>query len=117
MNAEKICAEKSKKPVSMLPKIPIPTAAIRKGGPAFTQKQSILAPVFRSIFPSRTESLIHFAAEGYPPMVAESKIPPQLSGILKSFVTGRKSFEKNSAALLLQIKTESAIKGKSAGIT
>lgn len=101
----------------MLPKTPIPTALIRKGGPAFTQKQSIFEAVFRSRKPPQTESLMHFAAAGYPPMAAASKIPPQFSGIFKSFVIGRKSFEKNSAAELLQIKTESAIKGKSAGIT
>ena len=57
------------------------------------------------------------AAEGYPPKIAGTRIPPQFSGIFKSFVKGFKSFAKKSEAELLQIKTESAINGKSEGIT
>ena len=37
ITAEKNCAAKSRKPVPMLPKTPIPTAEIKKGGPALTQ--------------------------------------------------------------------------------
>ena len=58
-----------------------------------------------------------FAAAGYPPMTAERRIPPQCSGIRKSLVAGRRIIPKKSAAALLQMKTESAINGKSAGIT
>ena len=58
-----------------------------------------------------------FAAAGYPPIKAESKIPPQFFGILRKEVRGRKIISKKTAALLLQIKTERAINGKTAGIT
>ena len=60
---------------------------------------------------------MHFAAAGYPPMRAESSIPPQFLGMWNNFVKGCKITLKKSAAELLQMKTESAINGKSEGIT
>ena len=61
---EKSCAKKSIRPAFMLPSIAPPTAAIRKGGPGFTQKVSIRAPVFCVKVPHKTESFMHFAAAG-----------------------------------------------------
>ena len=60
---------------------------------------------------------MHFAAAGYPPKIAATKTPEQLFGIFKNWAMGANKMAKKSAALLLQIKTESAINGKSAGIT
>ena len=117
MSEDKNCAAKSKKPILMLPKIPYPTAPTKKEGPAFTQKQSIFAAVFLSRKFSETRSLRQFAAAGYPPKIAAGKTPQQIEGIFKNLATGFKIAAKKSEALLLQMKTESAINGKSAGIT
>ena len=64
-----------------------------------------------------TASFMHFAAAGYPPIRAERSIPPELLGIRNIFVNGRKMISKKFAAELLQINTESAISGKSEGMT
>ena len=60
---------------------------------------------------------MHFAAAGYPPKIAAGKTPQQVSGIFKNLATGFKITVRKSEALLLQMNTESAINGKSAGIT
>ncbi|MBQ5666984.1 MAG: hypothetical protein IIV40_02300, partial [Oscillospiraceae bacterium] len=51
------------------------------------------------------------------PKIAAGIIPEHVAGIFKNFAAGFKNSAKKSAALLLQIKTESAMNGKSAGIT
>lgn len=50
-------------------------------------------------------------------MAAASKMPPQFGERCSSFVMGRNSRAIKSDAALLQMNTESAIKGKSDGIT
>lgn len=118
INKEDIsCAAKIKVPILILPKSPMPITPIRNEGPALTQKQSIPAAVFRLTKPPQTRSFIHFAAAGYPPIIAVSKTPPQIGGNLRSFVIGLKSTAKKSTAELLQINMEIAINGKSDGIT
>lgn len=49
-------------------------------------------------------------------MAAASKIPPHFSGRRNIFIIGQNSSEIKSAAALLQINTDNAIKGKSEGI-
>ena len=102
---DKNCAVKSKKPIFMLPKTPIPIAEIRKDGPAFTHQQSIFAAVFRSRKPSQTRSEIHFAAAGYPPKIAAGKTPQQIAGIFKRTASGFKRTAKKSAASLWHAHT------------
>lgn len=60
---------------------------------------------------------MHFAAVGYPPMSDAKSAPAEAEGIRSILVIGRSKTAKNSAAELLQMKTESTINGKSEGIT
>lgn len=114
---DKNCAISIIKPVLIFPKTLIPTKLIKNGGPALTQKQSVFAAVLRPIQLSQTRSFIHFAAAGYPPKSAASKAPAQHRGNFSNFVIGFKIVAKKSAALLLHIKIEIAINGKTDGIT
>ena len=51
-------------PSFALPSIAVPTAAMRNGGPGFTQKVSIRAAVLRGSEPTAAASLMHLAAAG-----------------------------------------------------
>ena len=61
---EAACAASIIAPSFALPSIAVPTAAMRNGGPGFTQKVSIRAAVSRGSEPTATASLMHLAAAG-----------------------------------------------------
>ena len=56
-------------PISFDKNILLPTAVIKKDGPAFVQKQSNIAASFALILPFFTIIETFFAAHGYPPII------------------------------------------------
>mgnify|MGYP007111627840 CR=1 FL=1 len=105
------------RPVAVEPNIPVPTAETRNGGPAFTQNVSIRPAVSLSSRPFLTAAETHFAAEGYPPIAAASRMEPQDFGRRSSRVRGDIILPSVSEAGLSQRNMDSAMNGKSVGTT
>ena len=80
-----ICDMKRSIPRAMSLVSGIETLPIRKEGPAFTQKYSILFAVFKSIFFSSTSFPIRLAPAGYPHIKLKKRTGPIFLSILKSF--------------------------------